>query len=157
VVIGGASDLSTAHDDVWVYRPALDAWEALPDFAGGPRRGGCAAGWGGVRVYYGTGSDNTQRFFDWQLLDVPVGLAEHVERPRLSLQPNPVADIVHIRLPNGWTKATLRVLDAQGRTIMDWNDTLTASHDIPFLAPGRYLLVAERQGERSTAPFVKLP
>lgn len=157
VVIGGASDLGTAHDDVWVYRPALDAWEALPDFAGGPRRGGCAAGWGGVRVYYGTGSDNTQRYNDWQLLDVPVGLAEHADGPRLAIHPDPVADLVRIILPPGWTKATLLVVDAQGRVIRQWADIHTASHDIPFLAPGRYVLVAENKGERLAAPFVKLP
>lgn len=157
VLIGGASDLSTVHDEVWVYRVPLDAWEVLPAFAGGPRRGAVAAGWGGVRVHYGTGSDNTQRFGDWYELEVPVGLGERDAEPALELFPNPIADRVQLRMPAGWSKALLRVVDAQGRPVFTTKDPTLAAHSLEALAPGHYILIAERNGDRLTAPFLKLP
>jgi hypothetical protein len=156
VLVGGASDAATVHDDVWRYRPATDTWDTLPSFPGGPRRGGCIASWGGVRVLYGTGSDNVQRYTDWYSLEVPVGLEERTTG-RLSLHPVPCED--HVLLTGITRNTPAIIIDAMGRTVLRTIARPGGPMDLGTLGPGRYILVTVggMSTPRRHLPFVKLP
>jgi hypothetical protein len=77
------------HADV--LRHDFSDWSALPDFPAGGRRGGIAAGaeagWNST-FYYGTGSDNIQRYRDWWKLEFPVGIPT-TEVPEFTIAPVP--------------------------------------------------------------------
>ncbi len=157
VVVGGASTTTQAHSECWIYRAAADLWEPLPPFDAGIRRGGCIASWGGIRVYYGTGSDNSQRFNDWYVLDVPVGEMEFTAAPQLSVFPQPVTDQVNVRWPKGIAPRSFLVIDMSGRVVLRPQVSMDGRFPISDLAPGRYTLVAEWADRRLTAPLVKVP
>ncbi len=157
VVIGGASTTTEAHADCWVYRAAADLWEALPSFDPGVRRGGCIASWGGIRMFYGTGSDNSQRFNDWYVLDVPVGETELNPGSQFSVFPQPAKDHVSMRWPAGVGPRSLLVLDMSARVVLRPHVSLDGTFSVSELAPGRYALVAEWADRRLTAPLVKVP
>ncbi|MBK7946426.1 MAG: hypothetical protein IPJ85_14475 [Flavobacteriales bacterium] len=83
-----------------------EGWnQDLPAFAGGPRRGGIAAHvpTGDVnRIYFGLGLHGSNRFKDWWVLNLPVGIEEHAAS-HVSVFPNPASDALQVRAPNDWT------------------------------------------------------
>ncbi|MBL8002709.1 MAG: hypothetical protein JNL05_12185 [Flavobacteriales bacterium] len=159
LVIGGASNGTTAHADVWRYSVWDDAWSALPDLPDGVRRGGCVAGWGGTRVYYGTGSDNTVRYNDWYSLDLPVGMrgTEPTEGPLL--WPVPATDVLHVNLPHAASPGPmeLELRDAQGRLVIVRQGFAGGPLDLEGLSPGTFVLVIRQHAQRWTSRMVKLP
>ncbi|MCC7502992.1 MAG: hypothetical protein IT229_10710 [Flavobacteriales bacterium] len=157
VVIGGASTTTQAHADCWVYRASADVWETLPAFDPGIRRGGCVESWGGIRVFYGTGSDNSQRFNDWYVLEVPVGEVEHAAPARLAVFPQPAMDHVQVRWLAESRPRSMLVMDMSGRVVLRPEVSIDGTFPVSDLAPGRYTLVAESADQRLTAPMMKVP
>lgn len=157
LVVGGASTTTLAHADCWVYRAAADLWEVLPSFTPGIRRGGTIASWGGLRVHYGTGSDNSQRFNDWYVLDVPVGQAERTAAPQLSVFPRPATETAYVHWPSGGPPRSIVVIELSGRVVLRPQIVMDGAFQVSALAPGRYTVVAEWADRRLTAPLVKVP
>lgn len=94
ILVGGASSASTLHNTCWSNSWTGDEWITtyIPDFPGGIRRSGVTgedlfivdAG----AIYYGTGSDNVQRYRDWWKLLYAVGITDkHAQA--FSLSPIP--------------------------------------------------------------------
>lgn len=159
VVIGGASNGTTAHADVWRYSVWDDSWSTLPDLPAGVRRGGCAAGWGGTRVYYGTGSDNTLRYNDWHVLDVPVGFDEVDHGTGPLLWPVPAMGVLQVSLPNGASPdpTELELRDAHGRVVLMRQGFTGGAIDLADLSPGTYLVVVRQRSRQWASRMVKLP
>lgn len=107
-LIGGATGpgVSGAHTNAWRWDET--EWHDLPPFAGGPRRGAVSASgpdspWI-TTVYYGTGSDNIQRYRDWWKLEYAVGMAS-LDAPEVSLAPVPADASLQVSsaAPDGWS------------------------------------------------------
>jgi len=89
IVIGGQSpDQGLAYDNVWHYVAALDTWVDLTPFPAIGRRGAVIAFVPPNRVYYGTGSDNSERHDDWWKLEFPVSIPT-MDAPEFTMSPVP--------------------------------------------------------------------
>ncbi len=151
LLIGGASDESTVHADVWRYSAWNDSWTVLPAFPAGPRRGAAGTAWGGTKAYFGTGSDVAQRYADWWMLDLPVGIGE-ISPPAWRAYPNPCTDLVWLEGPSRPMEAV--VTDGMGRTVLRATVAPDRSLDLSALGPGRYCV---RSPGGVVVPVVKLP
>jgi hypothetical protein len=158
VVIGGASDTTVLHDDVW--RSTAD-WEALPAFSGGARRGGIAAGMDNAgtlttTVYFGMGigplADDFVRYKDWWKLTYATEIPELSGRS-FNVFPNPVTD--RIIIPDHEAKEFV-LQDVLGKTVMT-GKVRNGGIDVAELNAGRYFLFLSN-GERTLrSSFIKLP
>lgn len=116
--IGGATGSTAADVHADVLRYDLIGWTPLPDFAAGARRGGVAAtGTGTVwtsTVYYGTGSDNVQRYRDWWKLEFPVGM-NMVGAPEFTMAPVPADEALQVSVSTmeGWSSWQIWSIDSR--------------------------------------------
>jgi N-acetylneuraminic acid mutarotase len=118
-VCGGTYDPpSVAHNDVWHYIAALDAWEEMPPFPPGGRRGAVIAFVPPNKVYYGTGSDNVVRYKDWWELELAVGMDEAGSSTAFTLFPTIADEVMNIRLPLSTGPADVTITDLAGRAVM---------------------------------------
>lgn len=161
VLIGGATSFSMEHADVWRFQLGF-GWDtqALPPFAGGPRRGGVAAAYtqGDVHVvHFGLGLHQGERFKDWWRLAVPVTTVEERKIAPLTVFPNPATDRITIRSNNALAGTTCRIHDALGRCVMLATLPATGHLDIGHLSHGRYELLLDHGHVRHRASFIKLP
>lgn len=159
VLIGGASTFAQEHDEVWQFRWAEGWNQDLPAFAGGPRRGGIAAHvpTGDVnRIYFGLGLHGSNRFKDWWVLNLPVGIEEHAAS-HVSVFPNPASDALQVRAPNDWICATFTINDMLGRVTASGQLSSAGTIDIASLSPGRYSLRMDNPHSSALTSFIKLP
>jgi hypothetical protein len=161
LLIGGASTASTLHADVWSYDLVTDTWSSaqLPPFPGGPRRSAVSAPnlylMDVGMVFFGTGSDNQQRYRDWWMLTFPVGLRES-DQGTLRVVPNPAQDRIIVERSVGEELRRIMLLDGRGRPVHTW-DRPVGALDLPKLAPGHYLLRCEGPTQNRTLPLVIIP
>lgn len=161
-LIGGASDLTTVHADVLNYHWTAETWSAsmFPSFAGGPRRGGVA----GITtvladaglIYYGTGSDNVQRYNDWWRLFFWTGIEERLD-DGITAGPNPATD--HITLSSAAPLAGLQcdLVDDLGRTVISTSVPLDGRVELRPMAPGLYTILVHGRDRIVRSSFIKLP
>jgi len=142
MLIGGASgpDATDVHADVLRYD--FSEWAALPDFPTGGRRGGIAAGaeagWNST-VYYGTGSDNIQRYRDWWKLEFPVGIPT-TEVPEFTMAPVPADAALQVASRGAdWTIWQVWSIDSR---LVAQGPLVSGSLTIPMapLPTGAYML-----------------
>lgn len=155
LLIGGASDASTFHDDAWWF--VNGTWTALTPFAGGIRRGGASgasAGEGGT-AYFGTGlGSGLQRHRDWWALRGPIRIEEH-DSTIIQVAPNPAQDELRVAFQMAGTRA-YHVLDGSGRIVHAGSCASADFIDISALVAGHCMLqLVNDQSFR--VPFVKLP
>jgi N-acetylneuraminic acid mutarotase len=155
VHIGGvdAGPPMTVHADVWRYHPWADSWSVLPPLPAGPRRGAVLVEVAG-RLYFGTGSDATQRYRDWWTLEVPVGTAEHGSRSTIPY-PVPTSGVLHLDDTLEPGDHTLRLLNSSGHEVMRWSAQERVI-DMRALAAGLYVLRMEGTNSRQHR-IVKTP
>lgn len=76
-----------------------------------------------------------------------------------ALWPNPVSEYVDIRVPGAAGTVAVRIYDASARQVFDGTVTPDADGvgrlEVAALSPGAYSLVAEQDGHKFTAGFVK--
>ena len=116
MLIGGASGPAATDVHADVLRQDFSDWAELPDFPAGGRRGGIAAGaeagWNST-VYYGTGSDNIQRYNDWWKLEFPVGISTAVV-PEFAMSPVPADAALRVASSgNLWTTWQVWSIDSR--------------------------------------------
>lgn len=157
IVVGGASGSTTLHDDTWRYDAFADAWSVLPPFPGGPRRGGSSAHWGGVRLYYGTGSDNNARKKDWYVMDIPAGVQDHGLPARMRLAPDPATTFTQLLVPDGPGPMPYRIIDGNGCTVQQARTGPGGFMDVSGLSPGRYTVLVTTDAAQYAAPLLVLP
>lgn len=161
LLIGGASSASTLHADVWSHDPVNDTWTGalLPPFPGGPRRSAVSAPnlylMDVGMIFFGTGSDNQQRYRDWWMLNFPVGVPEE-RQAQVRVFPNPAKGRITLEHPVHTSLDRILLLDGRGRQLHAWVRPLGAL-DLPQLAPGHYLLRCEGPALLATLPLVILP
>ncbi len=161
LLIGGASSASTLHADVWSHDPSNDTWSTalLPAFPGGPRRSAVSAPnlylMDAGMVFFGTGSDNQQRYRDWWMLTFPVGVPEE-RQGMVRVFPNPAKDRITVEHPVHTPLDRLLLLDDRGTLLHAWKRP-SGAIELPQLAPGHYLLRCEGPSLRRTLPLVILP
>lgn len=159
-ILGGASDDTTFHADAWYQDGSF--WSPLPDFPGGPRRGGVSAGMQGssfwlMDLYYGLGLDGTwQRRKDWWRLEFPVTVPETVSIGHWFIHPDPGTDhfVVDLRHPGEFE---IMVVDALGRSVL--GRTLRADARIGTVdwSPGTYIVfVTDASGASYRARWIKI-
>jgi hypothetical protein len=76
----------------------------------------------------------------------------------VQLWPNPVRDVLYLRLPSGTGRATATIIDLDGRSLHTAQGEAGAQIDLPTkaLPAGVYLLrIEQADGQRSTQRFVK--
>ena len=155
MIVGGASDGSTFHDDVWLL--SNGSWITLPPFSGGTRRGGASGATSGVggRAYFGTGlGGDLQRQRDWWYLQPQTGIYEQLE-VTLLITPNPASQ--ELRLTRGPSiSSPFRIVDDLGRSVLTGTTADGLAIDISSLAAGQYVLQVINGGA-IRAPFIKLP
>lgn len=155
VVAGGvaAGPPAEVRGEVWRYYPWSAVWTAMTPLPAGPRRGAVLVEVGG-RLYFGTGSDATQRYRDWWMLEVPVNVME----PTTDLQapfPVPTTGPLHVAKAMTPTDHTLRLLNSGGQEVRRWPATVFEL-DLSDTAPGVYILQIEGSTVRRH-PLVKTP
>lgn len=142
-VVAGASSSDTFHDEAWSLTDG--EWTSIPPFSGGIRRGGVIAfgtafGVYDRIIYYGTGTDGSQRYADWwrytTLLD---GIGEH-QRTALVSRPNPSHGSIRIDGCCTSGQAFYSVHDHGGRVLLSGTMNGTAPLDLTLLAPGAYII-----------------
>ncbi|MBP8823579.1 MAG: T9SS type A sorting domain-containing protein [Flavobacteriales bacterium] len=158
VVAGGASDATMFHADVWDGTSL--AWQALPPFPSGPRRGAVGSGvahtWSNS-FYFGLGLDGGQvRHNDWWRLDFATGITEE-HAPRIILSPNPATGTVHVRWPEPWSEARIRLIDAWGRLVEERQVDKGGAMDVAPLRPGHYVVEVQHGPRRLRGILTKLP
>jgi N-acetylneuraminic acid mutarotase len=118
IVIGGQTPVPNAvYDNVWHYIAASDSWEDLPPFPAGGRRGAVIAFVPPNKVYYGTGSDNVQRYRDWWVLDLPVGMDETASAAAFTLFPTVADNEVSIRMSLNAAPTDVTITGLAGRLV----------------------------------------
>jgi N-acetylneuraminic acid mutarotase len=139
VVVGGfeAGPPVEVRDEVWRYDRWTDAWYTLPPLPAGPRRGAVLVEVGG-RLYFGTGSDATQRYRDWWTLEVPVTIGEGSFAPPGPF-PVPTAGLVHLSSSLVPTDRMLSLLNSNGQEVGRWPATEQVM-DLSGRPPGVYVL-----------------
>lgn len=143
-LVAGASSASAFQAEAWTFNATT--WESISPFAGGPRRGGVIAigtpnGPSLQQVYYGTGTDGTQRYNDWWMyLTISEGIEERPIHRSLAY-PDPSTGLVRFDL--GEEQGTLRytITDMAGRSVAEGSHSSTATMDLTFLPAGRYTIV----------------
>ncbi|MBP6575525.1 MAG: T9SS type A sorting domain-containing protein [Flavobacteriales bacterium] len=75
----------------------------------------------------------------------------------ITVHPVPTAGVLNITLPASLQRATLRIVDAIGRTVQAENksNSVTRILDVSRLADGQYTVIAEHDGLRRYARFTK--
>lgn len=148
LLIGGASSTAAVHADCWWYDTLTEDWNSLniPAFEGGPRRGGVTGMnlvlMDAFMAFYGTGSDNVQRYSDWWRFDMPVGVPE-VGAGGVTIHPVPARDQLHVELQEGSIASPFQVVDVQGRELMRLRGGSSRyTVDVSGLAPGTYIIRA---------------
>jgi hypothetical protein len=144
VVIGGQTPIpNAAYGNVWHYTAASDTWQDLPAFPPATgRRGAVIAYVPPGSIYYGTGSDNVQRYSDWWRFDMPVGVPE-VGAGGVTIHPVPARDQLHVELQEGSIASPFQVVDVQGRELMRLRGGSSRyTVDVSGLAPGTYIIRA---------------
>jgi len=147
VVVGGfeTGPPVEVRDEVWRYDRWTDAWYTLPPLPAGPRRGAVLVEVGG-RLYFGTGSDATQRYRDWWTLEVPVTIGEGSFAPPGPF-PVPTAGLVHLSSSLVPTDRMLSLLNSNGQEVGRWPATEQVM-DLSGRPPGVYILQIEGEKVR---------
>lgn len=155
VVAGGvdAGPPAVVRGEVWRYDPWSDVWSAMAPLPAGPRRGAVLVEVSG-RLYFGTGSDATQRYRDWWMLEVPVNVMEPTSDPQAPF-PVPTTGPLHVAKAVIPTDRTLRLLNSGGQEVRRWPATVFEL-DLSDTAPGVYILQIEGSTVRRH-PLVKTP
>ena len=159
LIIGGASDASTIHDNVWSGYDV--AWETLAPFSGGPRRGGVAAGiapdqfWSNT-TYFGLGLDgNFERKKDWWKVEVVLPVPENAA-PQLAIYPNPGHTQLNIDGPSSGSQH-IRFMDARGTLVYEIRHLGRSPVPTDALLPGVYIVrVLLENGTQHHFRWVKL-
>lgn len=143
MLIGGATGQTSADVHADVLRYDLSDWPSLPDFPAGARRGGVASGeevgWISM-VYYGTGSDNGQRYRDWWKLEFPVGIAT-ADMSEFTMSPVPANAILQVTTSTSDNWSSWQVWSIDSRLVAQ-GSLARSSTTIPSasLPSGTYIL-----------------
>ena len=81
----------------------------------------------------------------------------NAEGGTISVHPVPTAGVLTITLPGALQRASLRIVDAIGRTVQVENksNSVVRTLDVSRLADGQYTVIAEHDGLRRYARFTK--
>lgn len=155
MILCGASDGSNFHDDAWML--INGAWEVLPSFTGGGRRG--AAGGGAIGasggVYLGTGlSGDLERHRDWWLLQPQTGVSE-IEDDAFGILPNPASTELRVQF-NGKNRIAFRILDSLGQIVLFGQVSSNEAIDISSLTAGQFVMQLI-DSNVAHGRFIKLP
>lgn len=157
-LIAGASSTTTVHNEVWDCTSGwmCETTDAL-DFPGGPRRGGVSGTNEAISdlgiLYYGTGSDNVQRYGDWWKLEYPVGIHEP-DVIVCTLSPVPADASLRISFAHPATLRSLIITDVHGRVMLrEWDSAGSAVVHTAQLANGLYIMQAWSGTERFSQRF----
>lgn len=162
MLLCGASALDEFHNTVFSRDWITGEWNSwpIPPFPGGPRKGGVASTQGYLMdigiLFYGLGINGQDRYKDWWMLVYGTGVAETTAQ-QLRVYPNPASANLHLLLPDHWPGVVYRILDTTGREVMAGHYVAGGGIGIESLAPGRYAIDLEQDGDRLRASFIKLP
>ncbi len=162
LLLCGASSSSQYYSGVFVMDLNSGNWNGtlLPDFPGGPRKGGIAAVDVNIAdvgiIFYGLGVDATARHNDWWMLIHSTGISETHGRTT-TVYPVPTTTYLMAELPISWSTYSYHVVDNTGRTLVEGLGTRGEGIHVAALPAGRYELRMITNGERLRAPFIKLP
>lgn len=158
----GASSLAENHDTVFLMDWNSGIWNTttIPSFPGGPRKGGVGSSQQYLMdigmYFYGLGIDGPTRHKDWWML-IYATQVDELRTEQTKVYPNPTSGQLSPVLPIAWTSTTYQFIDAMGRTLKTGIVLEQEPISVEQLAPGRYTLLLEHQGQRLRAPFIKLP
>ena len=89
----------------------------------------------------------------------PVGINDplNVDEATINVHPVPTSGVLNVNLPPSVQRATLRIVDAIGRTVLAENKSYSTTRtlDVSHLDVGQYTVVAEQDGVRRYARFTK--
>jgi hypothetical protein len=104
-------------------------------------------------LYYGTGSDNVQRYSDWWMLEYPVGIHEP-DAMVCTLSPVPADASIRISFAHPATRRSIIITDIHGRVLMrDQVSDRSADVHTAELANGLYIMQAWSGTERFSQRF----
>lgn len=143
-LVAGASTASAFQAEAWTFNATT--WESFSPFAGGPRRGGVIAigtpnGPSLQQIYYGTGTDGTQRFNDWWMyLNITEGIRERTFHKGLAY-PDPTTGLVRFDLSEEQRTLRYTISDMAGRHVAEGSHPPSATMDLTCLPAGRYSIL----------------
>ncbi|MBP6392521.1 MAG: T9SS type A sorting domain-containing protein [Flavobacteriales bacterium] len=156
-LICGAKNTTDVSDSCWILAAQWDVTST--PFPPGGRRSGVV----GLNLFmadinflfYGTGSDNVQRYKDWWRYNLPGSSVEERRRERLTLFPDPADATVTLRLDGSMRNAIIEVQDMCGRTLLlDRANALTHQLDVSGLSNGGYIVTVRSTGNVCAARLI---
>ncbi len=157
-VIGGASEQTVFHDDVW-WSMGLD-WIEMPAFPGGERRGGIAHGSEAAItsfLYFGLGlqpeNSDFERKNDWWKMTYTTAIPQF-DASTINVHPNPADD--RFSVLNIPANSEYSIHDVVGHLISK-GAIGNGSIDVSSFAAGRYTLLLVNEGRTLRSSFIKLP
>jgi hypothetical protein len=76
---------------------------------------------------------------------------------QISFYPNPVGDLINLKLPNAMGETSGQIIDMNGKVIKNFGRVeILNTIDVKFLKTGIYFLSIENETGRSMLKFVKI-
>jgi N-acetylneuraminic acid mutarotase len=155
----GQHDYKTVYNDFYRYDPMTDTWESAGIFPTMTGRAWASATTVGNRAYVGLGWDLGSSDYqkDWWELSASMVSGVEIETTSgaASVAPNPVVDRFTLRMP-GAGSGRMSLTDAVGRDVLSREISgESETVDCTALAPGLYLLRAQRGGNVMVKKIVK--
>jgi N-acetylneuraminic acid mutarotase len=163
----GTDSLYSDDSDFWEYDSSTDTWTQKDSFGGGNRF--LSAGFSiGNRGYAGTGTTGSlencvKDFWMYTPDSIATGITELTNQMQVLFYPNPVEDAGILQIySDANTKATIDMIDQQGRTIetifkgdLSGGDT-TFNIDTKQLTSGMYFITITSSMGKRTIKFTKI-
>jgi N-acetylneuraminic acid mutarotase len=158
-IAGGMAGYTTNYSDMYRYNPDSNTWSAagsIPLFG---------SAWASVftignTAYAGLGAkfvgsalQGTDSFFRYRMA-VPTAVNDVKSYKQLAVYPNPVSDVLNIDLGSD-VASELVIYNYLGEKVKEVRIVRSASVSVADLAPGYYMLRANRREDRWQGAFVK--
>jgi predicted secreted hydrolase len=82
--------------------------------------------------------------------------SNEINELEIGFYPNPVVDILTLKIPESINKAAIQIIDVNGKVIMDFGkNEISRTINVKFLNAGIYFLTFENESGKSSLKFVK--
>ena len=115
------------------------------------------SGVGTVEIYvYQDGYYSQGDTLTWNISTTAVGINEYTDSDLISIYPNPVNNLVNIKLEKEYDSSTVRIIDIIGRKVMEVGISgLLNTIDVSNLSKGNYFLIIENKEQLISKGFIK--
>lgn len=161
--IGGRAYVGTGgigdERDFFQYNPVTNTWQGIDEFAGAGRENSMSFEIG-ARAYIIAGTSGINYNDCWEFNpNLVTGIGENTSNAVISIYPNPVTELVNIRLNNEYSgKLSYSVFNSAGQLILHseiMSDGMLLTINVSDLAAGIYSIELSGEDWTASSCFVK--